>query len=113
MFQILRPDDQRKGKITAVEFEGEPYGAGISSFLGNLESGNGPGLHQHPYAETCIVLSGRAGMQVGGKEVVANAGDIIIIGPSTPHRFVAIGDKPLNMVCVHAAERFVIEPASD
>ncbi len=113
MFQILRPEDQRKGKIAAVEFEGEPYGAGISFFLGNLEPGKGPGLHQHPYSETCIVLSGRAAMQVDGKEVVANAGDIIVIGPSTPHRFAAIGNNRLNMVCVHAADRFVIDPASD
>ncbi len=113
MFQILRPDDQRKGKIAAVEFEAEPYGSGISFFLGNLEQGKRPGLHQHPYAETCIVLSGRAVMVVDGQEVLAGAGDIVVIGPSTPHRFAAIGDKPLNMVCVHAAERFVIEPASD
>lgn len=73
MFQILHPADQRKGKIAEVEFEGEPYGAGISFFLGSLEPGNGPGLHQHPYAETCIVLSGQAAMQVSAKEVVANA----------------------------------------
>ena len=67
MFHILHRRDQRKGAIAAVEFEGEPYGAGVSFFLGNLPPGKGPGLHQHPYAETCIVLAGQAAMVVDGE----------------------------------------------
>jgi mannose-6-phosphate isomerase-like protein (cupin superfamily) len=113
MFQILHREDQRKGKIASVEFEGEPYGAGISFFLGNLEPGKGPGLHQHPYAETCIVLSGQAAMVIDGKRVVAGAGDIVVIGPATPHCFTAIGNEPLDMVGVHHTERFMIEPLGD
>ena len=113
MFQILNRCDQRKGPIAAVEFEGGPYGAGVSFFLGNLPPGKGPGLHQHPYPETCIVLAGQAAMVVDGKEVVAGAGDIVIIGPETPHRFTAIGDERLDMVCVHASDRFVIDRVSD
>jgi mannose-6-phosphate isomerase-like protein (cupin superfamily) len=113
MFHIVHRSDQRKGKIATVEFEGQPYGTGVSFFLGNLEPGKGPGLHQHPYAETCIVLSGQAAMVVDGQEVVAGAGDIIVIGPATPHRFTAIGDKRLDMVCVHASNHFVIEPPAN
>lgn len=113
MFHILHRRDQRKGAIATVEFEGEPYGAGISFFLGNLASGKGPGLHRHPYSETCIVLSGRAAMVVDGKEVVAGAGDIVVIGPATPHRFAAIGDERLDTVRVHASDRFIIGWLSD
>ena len=113
MFQIVKRCDQRKGAIATVEFEGEPYGAGISFFLGNLATGKGPGLHKHPYSETCIVLSGQAAMVVDGKEAVAGAGDIVVIGPATPHRFTAIGDEPLDMLCVHASDRFMIECLSD
>lgn len=109
MFHVLHRKDQRKGAIASVEFEGAPYGTGVSFFLGNLSPGKGPGLHQHPYAETCIVLSGRAAMVVDGKEVVAGAGDVVVIGPGTPHRLTAAGDERLDMVCVHATERFVIE----
>jgi hypothetical protein len=54
MFHILNRRDQRKGAIATVEFEGEPYGAGVSFFQGNLLPGNGPGLHRHPYSETSI-----------------------------------------------------------
>jgi mannose-6-phosphate isomerase-like protein (cupin superfamily) len=113
MYRILNRRDQRKGAIATVEFEGEPYGAGVSFFLGNLPPGKGPGLHQHPYAETCIVLSGQAAMVVDGEEVVAGAGDIVVIGPATPHRFTAIGDERLDMVCVHDTDLFVIENLSD
>ena len=113
MFKILKPCDQRKGPIAKVEFEGEPYGAGISFFHGNLPPGNGPGLHQHPYPETCLVLAGQAAMVVDGKEVVVGSGDIVVIGPATPHRFTAIGDQCLDMVCVHASDRVTIESGSD
>jgi len=109
MFHILHRGDQRKGAIATVEFEGQPYGAGVSFFLGNLPPGKGPGLHQHPYSETCIVLSGQAAMFVDGKEVVVGAGDIVVIGPATPHRFTAMGNERLDMVGVHASDRFMIE----
>ena len=109
MFHILPRRDQKKGAVATVEFEGEPYGAGISFFVGNLAPGKGPGLHRHPYSETCIVFSGQAGMVVDGKEVVAGSGDIVVIAPGTPHRFAAIGDARLDMVCVHASDHFMIE----
>ena len=62
MFQIVRRDDQRRGAIAAVEFEGEQYGSDVSFFLGDLRPGKGPGLHKHPYSETCIVRGGQAAM---------------------------------------------------
>lgn len=113
MFHVVHREDQRKGKIASVEFEGEPYGAGVSFFLGNLQPGKGPGLHQHPYAETCIVFSGKAAMVIGGEEVVAGAGDIVVIGPKTPHRFTATSNEPLDMVAIHHTDRFIIEPLSE
>jgi mannose-6-phosphate isomerase-like protein (cupin superfamily) len=109
VFHILHYRDQRKGAIATVEFEGEPYGAGVSFFLGNLPPGKGPGLHQHPYSKTCIVLSGQAAMVVDGEEIVAGSGDIVVIGSATPHRFTAIGDVRLDMVCVHDSDHFIIE----
>lgn len=110
MFHIVHREDQRKGKVASVEFEGGPYGAGISFFLGNLEAGQGPAAHQHPYAETCVVFSGQAAMVIDGEQVVAGAGDIVVIGAGTPHCFTAIGNERLDMVAIHHADRFVIEP---
>ena len=113
MFHIVRRDDQRKGAIAAVEFEGQPYGSDVSFFVGDLPPWKGPGLHKHAYSETCLVRSGQAAMTVAGEEVVTGAGDIVVIGPETPHSFVAIGDEQLEMICIHAAERFSIEWLSD
>jgi mannose-6-phosphate isomerase-like protein (cupin superfamily) len=48
-------------------------------------------------------------MFADGKELVVGASDIVIIGPSTPHRFSAIGDERLAILCVHASDRFIIE----
>ncbi len=109
MFHILRRGDQRKGAIAAVEFEGEPYGAGVSFFIGDLEPGKGPPLHRHPYPETCIIHSGQAAMTIDGETIVAGPGDIVVIGAGTPHRLTATGDERLFAVCIHASERFTIE----
>jgi mannose-6-phosphate isomerase-like protein (cupin superfamily) len=113
MLHLLRPRNQRKGAIADVEFEGEPYGAGVSFFLGNALPGIGPPLHKHPYAEVCIVRSGQAAMTVDGQDIVAHAGDIVVIGPGTPHRFVSTGDEQLEMACIHANSHFIIEWLGD
>lgn len=113
MFHILQQSEQRKGAIAAVEFEGAPYDVDVSFFVGDLEPGRGPGLHKHPYSETCIVHSGRVEATIDGEVVVAAAGDIVVIKPETPHRFTAIGEERLVAVCIHASNRFIIEWLSD
>ena len=113
MLHLLRPRNQRKGAIADVEFEGEPYAAGVSFFLGNAPPGIGPPLHNHSYAEVCIVRSGQAAMTLDGQDIVAQAGDIVVIGPGTPHRFVSTGDERLDMMCIHANSQFIIEWLGD
>ena len=109
MFHVLHRSHKRKGAIAAVEFEGKPYSAGASFFLGDLAPGKGPKLHKHPYPEICIVRSGRAHMTIDGKEVFPGAGDIIVIEPDAPHRFAAIGDERLELIGIHGSNHFVIE----
>ena len=109
MFQILHQNDLTRGAIAAVEFEGERYGAGVSFFVGHLTSGQGPGPHTHPYAETCIVLAGQVMLSMDGKEIVGRAGDIVVIEAGTKHGFKATGDGQLDMVCIHASDRIVID----
>jgi len=48
-------------------------------------------------------------MTVDEEDVVAGRGDIAVVGPETPHRFTAIGNERLDMVCIHAFDRFIIE----
>jgi len=113
MFHILHRHDQRRGAIAEVAFEGEPYDAGISFFAGELEPGKGPGLHKHPYCETCVIHAGRVAMTVAGEVIVAGPGDIVVIKPEAPHRFTAIGDEKVVAVCIHASDRFIIEWLSE
>ena len=113
MFHILHRNDQRKGAIAAVEFEGEPYGAGVSFFIGDLEPGKGPGLHKHPYPEICIVHAGRVALTIDGEEAVAGPGDVVVIKPGAAHRFTAIGQERLVAVCIHSSDRFIIEWLSE
>lgn len=109
MFQIIRRGDLPKGRIAEVEFEGSQFEAGISFFIGDLEPGEGPPLHKHPYAETCIIHSGQVLMEIAGKSIPAGPGDIVVIDPETPHQFIALGPERLQAICIHASDRFVIQ----
>jgi len=109
MYCVLRRGDQPRGGLADVAFEGEAFGSDVSLFLGELPPGRGPALHKHPYSETCLVQAGQAAMTVDGEDVVASAGDIVVIGAETPHGFTAVGDETLKMVCIHASKLFVID----
>ena len=92
-----------------VTFEGEPYGSGVSFFLVNNEPGNGPDLHKHPYSETWIVRSGRGLFTADGEELEAGPGDLVVVGPETPHKFKNVGDERLDIICVHASPTMIQE----
>ena len=113
MFYIFRRGDLPKGIIADVEFEGNQFGADVSFFLGDLEPGEGTGLHKHPYPETLILRSGQAAIVVDGQEILAGPGDIVVISPGTRHRFTAIGAERLVAIAIHASNRFVIEWVND
>jgi quercetin dioxygenase-like cupin family protein len=113
MFHIVQRSEQQKGAIAAVEFQGGLYDVDVSFFIGDLEPGEGPALHKHPYSETCIVHSGQVEAIIDGEVVVAGAGDIVVIKPETPHCFTAIGEARLVAVCIHASDRFIINWLSD
>ncbi|HJS69543.1 MAG TPA: cupin domain-containing protein [Gaiellaceae bacterium] len=104
----------REGEISrssggTLTFEGEPHGSGVSFFLVYNEPGAGPDLHRHPYSETWIVRSGRARFTADGEEIEAEAGDILVVGPETPHKFENIGDGRLDVVCIHASPKMIQE----
>jgi quercetin dioxygenase-like cupin family protein len=113
MFHILHRGEQQRGAIAAAEFEGAPYDAGVSFFVGDLEPGQGPGMHKHPYSETCVVHCGQVEATIDGQLVVAGPGDIIVIKAETPHRFTAIGEQRLLAVCIHASDHFIIDWVRD
>lgn len=109
MHTIIRAGELPPSPGGTVTFEGEPYGSGVSFFLVNNEPGKGPDLHRHPYSETWIVRSGSGLFTADGEDVEAGPGDIVVVGPETPHKFKNVGTGRLDVVCIHASPRMIQE----
>ncbi|HJV30263.1 MAG TPA: cupin domain-containing protein [Gaiellaceae bacterium] len=92
-----------------MTFEGEPHGSGVSFFHVNNAPGEGPDLHRHPYSETWIVRSGTVRVTADGKDIEAGPGDIMVVGPETPHKFKNIGTERLEIICIHSSPRIIQE----
>jgi mannose-6-phosphate isomerase-like protein (cupin superfamily) len=99
----------KQSQLPGRELEGAEHGAGVSIILVDARPGRGPALHQHPYEEVFIVEEGRATFTGGDEEREVSAGDIVVVPPNTPHRFVNSGDGPLRQVAIHVSPRFVTE----
>jgi mannose-6-phosphate isomerase-like protein (cupin superfamily) len=92
---------------TARRLEGQAFAAPISLFLLDNPPGKGPELHLHPYAETFVVEAGEATFTIDGETVAARAGDVVVVAPETPHKFVSSGEENLRLVCVHPVAEMV------
>jgi mannose-6-phosphate isomerase-like protein (cupin superfamily) len=92
-----------------LAFEGEAHGSGVSVFLVNALPGTGPVLHRHPYSETWFMRAGRAAFVAGDETLEAGPGDILVVGPGTPHKFTSLGPDRLDLICIHDSPRFIQE----
>ena len=97
--------DLRIGAGRTARFDGADFGAGASFFMVEADPGTGPSLHVHEYSETWAVLAGAGRFSAAGAEHDAIPGDVLVVPPRTPHRFVSAGHAPLQMVCIHASPR--------
>jgi mannose-6-phosphate isomerase-like protein (cupin superfamily) len=107
--KVIRDGEIGRSPGGTLAFEGEPHGSGVSFFLVYNEPGAGPDLHRHPYSETWIVRSGAARFTADGEDIDAGPGDILVVGPNTPHKFKNAGSERLDIVCIHASPRMVQE----
>jgi mannose-6-phosphate isomerase-like protein (cupin superfamily) len=107
--KVIREGEIGRSSGGTLAFEGEPHGSGVSFFLVENEPGAGPDLHRHPYSETWIVRSGKALFTADGSEMEAGPGDILVVGPQTPHKFKNVGSERLDIVCIHASPRMIQE----
>lgn len=98
----------------SYEFQGYLHGDTALSFIWvDMPPGDGPRLHKHPYEEVFIIQEGRATYTVGTTTLEAGAGQVIIVPPEMPHKFVNSGDGPLRQVDIHASKRFITEWLED
>jgi mannose-6-phosphate isomerase-like protein (cupin superfamily) len=108
-FVIDRSDGRDDGEEWAESYTELPGGANISIIIeSTTQSGVGPRLHQHPYAETFLIRRGSATFTVGAETLDAHAGQILIVPKQTPHKF-STGPDGYEAVHIHANERFVTE----
>jgi quercetin dioxygenase-like cupin family protein len=78
---------------SSEELVGEDFG-GISACVSfvDLEPGEGPRLHKHPYAELFFAPAGESTFTDGIDSRVVKAGDFVIASADQPHAFVNSGE---------------------
>ena len=108
-YTVLHRDDIREG-VGSYEFEGYLHGDSAVSFIWiDLPPGEGPRLHKHPYEEIFIVQEGRPRFTVGTETLDAQPGQIIVVPPETPHKFVNNGPGRARLVCLQSNPKLETE----
>jgi mannose-6-phosphate isomerase-like protein (cupin superfamily) len=105
---VIRVEDLPFSAI-AHELVGTDHGVGITVLIVDAPPGRGPELHKHPYEEILIVQEGEGTFVVGDEELVVRAGEVAIVPPDTPHKFVNTGDGPLRQIDIHVSPSFSTE----
>src|SRR5690606_35909696 len=95
-------------ELPRARVEGGDLDTGITVlFYSTAEIGAGPRLHVHPYDELFIIRRGRARFTVGGEELEACAGEVVLGPRGLPHTFVNLGPEPLETVDIHLSPRWI------
>jgi quercetin dioxygenase-like cupin family protein len=104
--RVVPLDELRTSASTSL-FEGGPHDVALSFFDAAPAPGEGPVLHTHPYAEVFLVHEGEATFTVAGEETVIRGGNVVIVPPETPHKFVNSGAGLLRIVTLHPSARLI------
>jgi mannose-6-phosphate isomerase-like protein (cupin superfamily) len=92
------------------EWQGKSSGSNICVIANHIASaGGGPRLHQHPYVETFVIREGVGVFLIGGQEIEATTGQIIVVPANTPHQFWNLGPGPFSSIDIHENGEFVTE----
>ncbi|MFL6428569.1 MAG: cupin domain-containing protein [Acidobacteriaceae bacterium] len=92
----------------SYEFLGKEQGqTGISFFLvSTSEPGSRIRLHKHDYDEVVHVIQGQSTWTIGDQEVIAGAGDTVVVHAGEPHGFVNSGQGQLRQIDIHLHPTF-------
>jgi quercetin dioxygenase-like cupin family protein len=90
------------------QFVGKEHGAtSISFFLVSTEEpGRRVRLHKHDYDEVVHVLEGESTWTIDGRQVIATAGDTVVVHAGEPHGFVNSGQGQLRQIDIHLHPTF-------
>jgi quercetin dioxygenase-like cupin family protein len=102
--------DELKHSERSHEFVGAEHGdVPFSVILVHSRPGVGPKLHRHPYPEVFIVEAGQATFRIGEREIVVEAGHVVVSPAGEAHGFTNTGDGELRLTAIHGAARFDTE----
>jgi mannose-6-phosphate isomerase-like protein (cupin superfamily) len=107
--QIVSTGQWLPNDSSGKSIEGKEHGAQVTVLLEHMPPGKGPRLHSHPYGETWVVVEGLASFTNGTDTGEAKAGDVIYVAAGEPHKFTAMGDTKLKMVCIHQSPEFITD----
>jgi len=65
-----------------------------------MQPGGGMPKHTNEVEHEQYVLRGRALVGLGDEEIVAQAGDVLLIPAGVPHWYANMGDEPYEFLCV-------------
>ncbi|MGH3122572.1 MAG: cupin domain-containing protein [Streptosporangiaceae bacterium] len=85
-------------RITIRRTAAETGGSVLEWELRLAPGGRVPSSHAHPKQEECFtVLAGQLRFRVGGRRLVAGAGDTVRVPPGTVHHFANAGRTPVRV----------------
>ena len=105
--QVVSTGQWQPGDANGVSIEGHTRDAGVTVLLEHMPQGKGPRLHSHPYGETWVIVEGRIAFTNGTETAEAAAGDVVYVDPEEPHKFTALSEGRVKLVCIHQSERFI------
>jgi len=112
-YTILNRNELKRDGNT-YEFEGYQYGDTNVSFIWvDMPPGGGVRLHKHSYEEIFIIQEGAVTFTVDATTIEAQAGQIVIVPPETPHKFINSGERPLRQIDIHLSKQIVTEWLED
>jgi mannose-6-phosphate isomerase-like protein (cupin superfamily) len=91
------------------EVQGHNHNAAVSVIVIDAPPGSGPKLHRHPYEEVFVIQEGIVTFTAGDGTMEAKGGQVVVVPPGVPHKFVNRGEGRLHQVDIHASDRFVTE----
>ena len=107
--QVIKQDQLPLSNIARELVGADHGGAGVCVIFVDAPPGGGPKLHKHPYEEVFITLEGEVTLLADGREIVARAGEIVIVPPDTPHAFTNSGSGRLRQIDIHVSPSFSTE----
>jgi mannose-6-phosphate isomerase-like protein (cupin superfamily) len=72
----------------------------------DVDPGEGPKLHKHPYPELFFVIEGESTFTDGAESRVVHGGEVVIASAEQPHAFVNSGQGRLRQIDVHLSPHF-------